>query len=62
MKYSNRKKEFVRLTIRVDKNELENFKSICDILSLSANNQINLLIRKFLYENRALFDKENCQM
>lgn len=62
MKYSNRKKEFVRLTIRVDKNELDNFKSICDILSLSANNQINLLIRKFLFENRSLFDKENCQM
>lgn len=61
MKYSNRKKEFVKLTIRVETKELENFKKVCTILGLSANNQINIMIREFLYRNRSLFDKENCQ-
>lgn len=61
MKYSNRKKEFVKLTIRVQSDELENFKKVCCILGLSANNQINIMIREFLYRNRSLFDNNSCQ-
>lgn len=59
MKYSNRKKEFVKLTIRVQSDELENFKKVCCILGLSANNQINIMIREFLYRNRSLFDNNS---
>ena len=62
MKYSNRKKEFIKLTIRVETEELSNFKKVCEIMGLSANNQINILIRQFLYENKRFFDNNNCQL
>lgn len=61
MKYSNRKKEFVKLTIRVESQELDEFKLICGIKGLSANNQINIMIREFLFENKRFVDKNNCQ-
>lgn len=61
MKYSNRKKEFVKLTIRVESKELDEFKAICGIKGLSANNQINIMIREFLFENKRFVDKKNCQ-
>ena len=62
MKYSNRKKEFIKLTIRVESEELANFKKVCEIMGLSANNEINILIRQFLYENSRFFDNKNCQL
>lgn len=62
MKYSNRKKEFIKLTIRVESEELSNFKKVCEIMGLSANNEINILIRQFLYENMRFFDNKNCQL
>ena len=62
MKYSNRKKDFIKLTIRCDRSELELFKTICHIKGLSANNQINIMIREFLYENKRFTDKDNCQI
>lgn len=61
MRYSNRKKEFVKLTIRVETKELDDFKLICSIKGLSANNQINIMIREFLFENKRFLDNENCQ-
>ena len=62
MKYSNRKKEFIKLTIRVESEELSNFKKVCEIMGLSANNEINILIRQFLFENSRFFDNKNCQL
>ena len=59
MKYTNHKdKEFIKLTIRSNKEDLDKFKAICKILGLSANNQINILIRKFNFENKNLFSPD----
>ena len=52
--YAKHKKEFVKLTIRCDIDDLDRFKNICKILGLSANNQINIMIKKFNYENKNL--------
>lgn len=60
--YAKHKKEFVKLTIRCDTDDLDRFKHICKIMGLSANNQINILIRQFLYENKRFFDNNNCQL
>lgn len=54
--YAKHKKEFVKLTIRCDIDDLDRFKQICKILGLSANNQINIMIKKFNYENKSLLD------
>lgn len=54
--YAKHKKEFVKLTIRCDKEDLDRFKMISKILGLSANNQINIMIKKFNYENKNLID------
>lgn len=55
MKYTkHNKKEFVKLTIRCDKEDLDKFKHICEISGLSANNQINIFIRKYIFENQSL--------
>jgi len=54
--YAKHKKEFVKLTIRCDIDDLERFKHICKIMGLSANNQINIMIKKFNYENKNLID------
>lgn len=62
MKYSNRKKDFIKLTIRCERGELDLFKAICHIKGLSANNQINIMIREFLFENKRFVDKDNCQI
>lgn len=61
MKYKNRNYEFVKLTIRIDKEELEKLKEISYNRGISANNQINFLIRDFLHQNRSFFDNDNCQ-
>lgn len=63
MRYTKHKKEFVKLTIRCDSDDLERFKQICKILGLSANNQINIFIRRFNFENKNLFsDSEKKQI
>lgn len=54
-KYAKHKKEYVKLTIRVDADVLNKFKEICKISGLSANNQINIFIKKFNFENNYLF-------
>ena len=54
-KYAKHKKEYVKLTIRVDADVLNKFKEICKISGLSANNQINIFIKKFNFENKYLF-------
>ena len=61
MKYKNRNYEFVKLTIRIDASELEKLKKIAYNRGISANNQINFLIRDFLHQNRNYFDNESCQ-
>lgn len=61
MKYKNRNYEFVKLTIRIDKEELEKLKLISYNRGISANNQINFLIRDFLHQNRSFFDNDSCQ-
>ena len=58
MKYKNREKEFTKLTIRVDNDDLFKFKKLCAISGLSANNQINILIRQTIYQNRNIFDQD----
>lgn len=57
-KYKNREKEFTKLTIRVDNDDLFKFKKLCSIFGISANNQINILIRQTIYQNRNIFDQE----
>ena len=54
-KYAKHKKEYIKLTIRVDADVLNKFKEICKISGLSANNQINIFIKKFNFENSYLF-------
>lgn len=58
-KYKNREKEFTKLTIRVDNEDLFKFKKLCSIFGISANNQINILIRQTIYQNRNIFDQED---
>lgn len=55
--YAKHKKEFVKLTIRCDIDDLDRFKHICKIMGLSANNQINIMIKKFNYENKNLISE-----
>lgn len=57
-KYKNREKEFTKLTIRVDNEDLFKFKKLCSIFGISANNQINILIRQTIYQNRNIFNQE----
>lgn len=57
-KYAKHKKEYVKLTIRVDADVLNKFKEICKISGLSANNQINIFIKKFNFENKYLFSQD----
>lgn len=57
MKYGKRNKEFVKFTIRIEVDELEKFKSICNIFGLSGNNQITILIREFIFKNRNLIEE-----
>lgn len=57
MKYGKRKKDFVKFTIRIDADELEKFKKICEIFGLSGNNQITILIREFNFKNRNLTEE-----
>ena len=57
-KYKNREKDFTKLTIRVDNEDLFKFKKLCSIFGISANNQINILIRQTIYQNRNIFDQE----
>lgn len=59
MKYKNREKEFTKLTIRVDNDDLFKFKKLCSVFGISANNQINILIRQTIYKNRNIFDQDN---
>lgn len=59
MKYKNREKEFTKLTIRVDNDDLFKFKKLCSVFGISANNQINILIRQTIYQNRNIFDQDN---
>lgn len=58
MKYKNREKEFTKLTIRVDNEDLFKFKKLCSVFGISANNQINILIRQTIYQNRNIFDQD----
>ena len=58
-KYTKHKqKEYVKLTIRVDLDDLNKFKEVCEISGLSANNQINILIKKYNYENKNLLSQD----
>lgn len=57
MKYGKRKKEFVKFTVRVDVDQLENFKKICEIFGVSGNNQITILMREFIFKNRNLLEE-----
>ena len=50
-----KKGEFVKLTIRIDTQELEKFKQVCKVRGLSANNQINIMIKEFNYFNKNYF-------
>lgn len=59
MKYGKRSKEFVKFTIRIDNDDLQKFKNICEIRGLSGNNQITILIREFNFKNRILLEEEN---
>lgn len=59
MKYSKLDKEFIKLTIRIDKQELDKFKKLCEISGLSANNQINILIREFIHNKKYLLENNN---
>lgn len=58
MKYKNREKEFTKLTIRVDNDDLFKFKKLCSVFGISANNQINILIRQAIYQNRNIFNQD----
>lgn len=55
--YAKHKKEFVKLTIRCDIDDLDRFKKICKICGQSANNQINILMKKYNYENKNLISE-----
>ena len=55
--YAKHKKEFVKLTIRCDVDDLDRFKKICKICGQSANNQINILMKKYNYENKNLISE-----
>lgn len=57
-KYKSRSEDFTKLTIRVNNEELFKFKKLCQVFGISANNQINILIRQTIYQNRNLFDQE----
>lgn len=57
MKYGKRKKEFVKFTVRIDVDQLENFKKICEIFGVSGNNQITILMREFIFKNRNLLEE-----
>lgn len=59
MKYKNRSDDFTKLTIRVNNEDLFKFKKLCKIFGISANNQINILIRQTIYQNRNIFDQDN---
>lgn len=50
-----KKGEIVKLTIRIDTKQLDDFKKICQVRGLSANNQINIMIKEFNYFNRNYF-------
>jgi hypothetical protein len=54
-----KKGEYVKLTIRIDTQELEKFKQICKVRGLSANNQINIMIKEFNYFNKNYFVDKN---
>ena len=49
------KKNDCRYTLRIDTDVLAKFRSICDYEGVSANSQLNILIRKFIRE----YEKEN---
>ena len=57
--YKPRNKDLVKLTIRVNENDLIKFKKLCQINGISCNNQINVYIRQALYFNRKLLENEN---
>ena len=57
-KYKSRAEEFTKLTIRVNNDDLFKFKKLCNISGISANNQINILIRQTIYQNRSIFDQD----
>ena len=44
-----------RYSLRIDMDVLAKFRSICDYEGVSANSQLNILIRKFIRE----YEKEN---
>lgn len=50
-----KKGEFVKLTIRIDTEELKKFKKVCEVRGMSANNQINVMIKEFNYFNKNYF-------
>ena len=56
--YKARADEFTKLTIRVNNDDLFKFKKLCSIGGISANNQINILIRQEIYKNRQIFDQD----
>lgn len=55
--YYKNKNNFVKLTIRVDEEELNKFKELCSISKLSANNQINILIREYIHNKKYLLEE-----
>lgn len=55
--YYKNKNNFVKLTIRVDEDELNKFKKLCSISKLSANNQINILIREYIHNKKYLLEE-----
>ena len=59
MAYFNLSNDYTKLTIRVNNDDLFKFKKICSVSGISANNQINILIRQYLHQNRTFFDDEN---
>lgn len=55
--YYKNKNNFVKLTIRIDEEELNKFKELCNISKLSANNQINILIREYIHNKKYLLEE-----
>ena len=55
----HKNKDFIKLTIRCDSDELHNFKKICEISGLSANNQINILMRQYIHNNKFLLESSS---
>lgn len=55
--YYKNKNNFVKLTIRIDEEELNKFKELCSISKLSANNQINILIREYIHNKKYLLEE-----